>query len=539
MRAYRLRKKLAAGLAPPPRVIAKGIPLGKTPNLIDTTGWNWYDWCRKYEDIKILKHQEENLDHMSSTEIHKMALNDPRQYGKTTYCAKPFITRVMCESVFRNHDLPVFYTTHSKDGAEAMVMDVRDDLIRNDEILDNYGEVLDLSVVKRMRLLKQTQQVLNLKNKRTRSHSLLGVSMGSGIRGITAKKVVIDDPIDLEDEENYYKATVKFLGWLRKKVMPIARGGQIFLMGTRYNVSDLWAVLKVDKVWKIIKRQVVREILPYKVNPPAGREVRPKDIQAENESEWDVLAPELWKHGGGTVVQNILYALVSQGDQAFQQEMMNNPIPMKPVIDWNWLKEYDANILPTDNPDHMQLGVFVDTASGQSEKADYNAFVFGFYYKRQFYIADIWHGKLTPLKKVKELETFIQDNADILDTDRTNIQAMIEVVRDQDFINLVKEHSWIAPNPPGGVNPRGRGLKPTRIRNNLGAEMEADRVSIARDCRRKRKFRWEIEGFPYSKHEHIMDAADQLLHTFKNSASPFAGVKPRSISSFTSPVKSW
>ncbi len=525
-RAYREKKKLSAGILPPKqihRVTVPGIGTTRAYNTrstpieteygealrVDTTNWGWQDWTDEYLGDTLHPHQVENLDLMWNPLIRRGILQDPRRYGKTTFVCKPFILRTLCESVFRTYDEPVFYTSHGRDNVERMVMDIREEMMSNEKLIKNYGFIIDTRKIRGMKFRKQTQSILNVINKREPHHSLFGVSMGSGIRGITAKKVLIDDPIDLEDEDNYVKDTEKFLKWLPKKVMPIARGGAIWLIGTKYNVNDIYKTLKDHGVWNITTRRAIEEILSYDVHNPGDRERRATDITVVNPDDWNLLAPELWTYGDATPLQNILYELVTMGDKEFQQEYQNDPVALNPDINWKWLQEYVY--LPADNPKHMRWAVFVDTASGQTKSADYNAFVFGGFYTNRYYIVDIWYGRLTPLKKIKELEKFIIRNAADVGVDRTDVKALVEVVRDRDFYNLIVEDSWISPKP---INPKGRGLKQSRIANNLGGELEVGRVFISRSCD-TRKFKFEVQGFPHAKHEHIMDATDQLVYWLK------------------------
>ena len=512
-RAYRQRVKLRNNQGqvikqPQSRIEA----MAPDPDLSDTRLMDWESWARDYLEIELLDFQVEDLE--AFEKYQKVILNNPRQHGKTNYTARVFVIRKLCESVFRDIDEPILYISHSLGGIEIFTMSVVEEILLNPKIIQNYGEVLDFATFKKKTLKKQTQSIINVKNRHSpSSHSFLGKSTGAKIRGISSiRYTIIDDPIDLQDEENPDRATRQFLNWLRYKIIPLTRGGSIIIIGTRYSIKDLYVELGESRLYHVIKRSAITQIYPYTVNYPSDRPLAAADIQVEVEGLWELLAPSLWKDAyNGSAVQNILYELVSLGLLVFQQELQNNPIPLDPVIKYQWFNDYHHLTSPAVR---YKWVVFVDKASGKTEAADYTAMVLVGAKDGKFYIHDIIYGKWTGKEKQAKLEQFITDSANSLGGGLTvrDIRLLIETVKDRDFFHRISHESWLTPRP---INPAGRKIKQDRIVYGLGQEMENGNVYLFIDCRNKHQLKTECDGFPVISDEHIVDATDQAIYHLK------------------------
>lgn len=518
-RAYRIRvknKKLATKAECVRSAVqaATGQNIDKPPTLIDTREWSWPKWMKEYQNKKPLKHQIESLE---SFDEGPTLDNVPRQHGKTTYSVEPFLLRrVCCESVFYHKDKPGMYISNSAGNVKKMIGTIRDQLYFNKKILANYGDLIDYSMIRgRQSKVSQTQFEINLTtNRDITTPTLRGLSIDSRIRGGNTFWTVVDDPIDIREELDPIGATVKFMEWFKAKIVPLTKGN-FLVIGTRYNTNDVYIQLAEMGIFKHIQRKAIIGTIPSYTLPErrADRGMKPHEIEIHGDVK--LLAPELWATEPtnplrtGTPGQNILFTHNIMGDRVFNQEYQQNPRPLNPELKPEWLRP--THKLPVEIQ-HMKKGVFMDTATGQTKDADYNGLVFGAAYQRQYLFLDVIYGRWTPLAKIKKIEGFVETNAERFGIDRTEIPVYVEVVRDRDFYNLMLEHSWISPK---SRNPRGRGLKQDRIRNNLGGEMEVGRVWVHEDCRNKKQLKEEVENFPLAKHEHIIDAGDQLIYEFK------------------------
>ena len=486
----------------------------ESPDLTDTVDWSMDHWMKQFQtNDTLLPHQIENQQAINTYD--RGMIRDPRQHGKTNYVLKPLMLRRLCETIFTGPK-SIIYGSHSYSNSINMTMILKEELIQNPSILENYGMLIDYTTYKQSRLKKQTQHIINLVGQRKTSHSFQGISTGQGIRGTSGiDECYIDDPIDLEKEEEYVKATKKFMNWFKFKIMPFCRGGKIWLIGTRYGVMDLYVILDEEKIYYAIERAALKHpILPFKINYPESGPLCASHIELEDPDKWDLLAPELWSMEtytyNGTPAQNIAYEIHSYGNRAAQQELMNNPLPLDPLVKWEWLHHYESLY----NPDWLyKWMVMVDVAAGESEGADYTAIVLVAENENKFYIHDILFGKWTGKEKQGKLENFITTWQQKLHKE-VSIGLLIETVMNQrDFFQRIRDESFLTPR---AISPSKRRDKLTRITHGLGQEMENGQVFLHQFSRNRRQFQMEVDGFPKIKEDHILDAVDQCVHYLKH-----------------------
>lgn len=492
-----------------------------SPDLIDTVGWKIERWMKQFQpDDILLKHQLDNQKAMDTYDHG--TIRDPRQHGKTNYVLKPRILRRLCETKFTGPK-SLIYGSHSYGNSINMTMILKYNLIQNPAILKNYGMLIDYETYKQSRLQKQTQHIINLIGQRKTSHTFQGITTGQGIRGTSGiDETYIDDPIDLEKEEEYVKATKKFMGWYRFKIMPFCRGGKIWLIGTRYGIKDLWIQLDEDRIYhKIERAALLHPIPPIKAHYPEPPEIL-RASHLELDREWQLMAPELWSMQtysyNGTPAQNIAFEIMKLKNRAAQQELMNNPIPLDAKIKWEWFNQY--TVLPY-RGDYYKWAIMVDEGAGESSASDYTAMVLAGMDERNqdFYIHDFIHGRWTGKQKVEQLEQFSKHACEILSIDSfkigiRDILVLIETVYSQrDLYQRVRDESNLVPK---AVAPTKRGQKEWRITYGLGQEMENSKVYLLASIRNKRQLQFEVDGFPHSDDDHALDALDQCIFNLKN-----------------------
>lgn len=483
-----------------------------SPDMIDTVGWDWNRWMEQFQpgDV-LLKHQLENQLAMDKYDLG--TIRDPRQHGKTNYVLKPRILRRLCETPFTGPK-SLIYGSHSYGNSIQMTMILKYNLIQNPAVLKNYGMLIDYETYKQSRLQKQTQHIINLIGQRKTSHTFQGITTGQGIRGTSGiDETYIDDPIDLEKEEEYIAATKKFMGWYRFKIVPFCRGGKTWLIGTRYGIKDLWTILDDDRIYYMIERAaLLHPIPPIKTHYPEPPETL-RASHCELDREWELLAPELWSMQtyayNGTPAQNIAFEITKLKNRAAQQELMNNPLPLNPLIKWEWIHQYERLTYPDWT---YNWALMVDVAAGESEMADYTAFVLVAEKDNKYHIHDILFGKWTGKEKQDKLEEFISKWTMVLDKS-VRIKLLIETVMNQrDFYQRIRDESHLTPK---AISPSKRRDKLTRITHGLGQEAENGQVYLFKYARNRRQFQMEVDGFPKLKEDHILDAADQAIHYLK------------------------
>ena len=513
----------------------KDVTIEEERTYLDTRSMSVKDWNIHYLKKFPLDHQIENQQ--TFRKGHTI-LNDPRQHGKTVYSIEPHLTREMCESRFYNIDRPWMYITHSIKKARKMLMTIRYGLLTNPRIRKDYGDLVDISREQGMALIQNTTNELNLTTLKDKELiSLQVLSVNSNVRGETTYGCIIDDPVDIkelrEKRESVQRATEDFMLWFKTKILPLVKG-PIYIIGTRYDINDLYVLCKEMRIFNYISRRALIGNIPAYNIPDIEYDednneipLNPQDIIIEEDITKRLLAPELFvtdklnPRRSGSVSQNFILNLFLMGDIIFQQELQNNPLPMGHDIDFNDLINYQL-LPPVRSPADIKWVIFCDPGAGETKKADHTSFVAIGEYHRNFYIHDIVFGHWTGKKKQEKLEAFVVKLAKDVQVTPDHIRVCIETVMNQrDFFQRIRDECWITPI---AIDPKGRGKKVDRIRYGLGQDMENGKVYLNHYCQSRQQLKTEIDGFP-SIHPDIIDAGDQGIFFFKSKYMTGSGVR--------------
>lgn len=497
----------------PPETIEKVGKKSKTKVLdlrpkviyVNTLKWSWVRFAKEVLEIVLLPHQIEDLKAIEKQA--RLILNDPRRYGKTFIVEFTFVIRKLCESRFHIIDEPVLFMSGVAEVVEIFSMDVRHELENNEKLIEMFGYLVDEDPK-----TKNTTLIINLVTRKNRSmHSYKGLTTGSKSRGLGSRWCIIDDPIDVFHLSEIPGLTKKILRWLRQKIIPIAKGGSIAIIGTRYDINDIYVQLAVGN-WYVIKREAIIKWGTYTI---PGQNYKAHEIIVDG--EWEILAPELFSNLPSdplaTPIQNMLYILEDMGSRDFNQEMQNNPIPLNPDIDYRWFKHVEE--LPTKS-EAMRWVCFVDPAVSEKD-GDYTCMALIGYWNKEYYLKDILHGRFSMLKKITEIElTYSAWEQEL----NTNVRMYIETL-----MNQQETYQTIRDRPNGinpiKINPKERGSKEFRIMANLGLLVESEKVNIVKGCRKLHVLENESNGFPHYEHDDCLDAFDQGLYQLKKRSRSF------------------
>ncbi len=480
-----------------------------TPEIIslneDTRSWSWLKYAKHFLDIDLLPHQVQDLKAIESHS--RIIINDPRRYGKTFIVEFTFVIRKLCESVFHKEDEPVRFISAVAEVVELFSMDIRHELETNEKIIEHYSYLVDEDPK-----TKNTTLIINLITRKNRSkHSYKGMTSGSKARGTGTRWCIIDDPIDVFHLSEIPGLTKKILKWIKQKIVPIAKGGSIAVIGTRYDINDIYVQLGAGN-WHTIKREAIIKWGTYTI---PGQNYKAHEITYEG--DWEILAPELFtdlpSDPEADPIQNMLYILEDMGSRDFNQEMQNNPIPLNPDIDYRWYKHVDE--LPTKS-EAMKWIDFVDVAVSEKD-GDYTCVPLIGFWNKEYYLVDILHGRWSMLKKIEMIETTIQSWEQKVNT---NVRTYIETVMNQreTYQTIRDRPNGINPVP---INPKERGTKEFRIMANLALLVEEGKVNIVKGCRNLHVLENESNGFPHYEYDDCIDALDQGLYQLKKRIRSF------------------
>lgn len=538
-RAWYQRQKLKKGqLIETPRFIEEPEFI---PELVDTRTWTWEKFARVMLGIILTPFQIVVLRILSL--YMRIILPLPRGHGKTTIILRVFCTRKLCESVYEKKDINICYISSSKDNIIDFVLLVAADLLENEKILENYGNLLDVpskrEVAKLLRIKpksrRQTQVILNLGHRKDLFNpSLFGTTIKGAFRGKGFHYNFIDDPVDIFhviSPTTARKLTKKIKHYIYTKLYPRALIN-ISVVGTRYDTDghDIFTLLAQElggAVWKYIDefRRAITVFGDYRVRDTI-HEINPSDMIIDKPEEWELLSPFIWEKKAlellesgiqCTGLQYAVYMYWSMDRPFFMQEFQNEVMALESRLNYELLNDY--TVLPAGD---MKWGIFCDLSSGESKLSDYTGITLVGRQFQNFYIHDIIWGRWTGLQKQKQLESFVQKGENELNIDHRNISTQIETVKSQrDFFQRIRDESWISPKPR---SPAGRGEKEHRITHGLGQEMENSKVFIFVNCRNKSRLRSEMSGFPGGEHEHVIDSIDQNIFFLKKEKElPFSG----------------
>lgn len=490
------------------------------PDYIDTRSWSWEQYAITYlEDdfqkpLRLLPPQVDDLKAMET--IARLIINDPRRTGKTTVIERVFVIRKLTETVFHDHDEPIMYGSAIPDNIDFFVMMIANELAMNPKIRKNFGYLIEEMKIKGRSTAKQTMSKLTLTTRKGGFvPSLYGANLGGRYRGTGARWIIIDDPIDLFNPSEIPKMTKKVVKTIKEKITPIAKNASILLMGTRYDILDLYKIIGDEGTYTWIVRKTIIKKGEYSF--PADklmRDIKPSDILIPNPDDWEILMPELWENNPtdpkATAIQNVMYMYLDIKDRAFSQEFQNDPKPLNAVLKKEKLRKVKLELRGEqwfiDGFDANSLNwlTFYDDATGETEGSNYRSLALVGAIQNKYYILDMIAFQKVSLEKYHTIRDFVIDNMKLYNL---FIPLNMECVRAQR-----ESYQWMERygNLPSirESNPRERGKKTYRIKNNFAIKLDEEKIHVVENCRFLDHLELEMDGFPHI-HPDLLDAVDQ------------------------------
>jgi predicted phage terminase large subunit-like protein len=231
----------------------------------------------------------------------------PRGHGKSTICTVCFVIA----RVLRNPDMRVLLVSNTDDQASALLREVRENLA-SPEFVSLFGELKGaqwghnrLTIKSRSRIAKEATIVA------------LGIN-GALISG-HYEMIVADDIVDDENSLTRYQRD-RLLTVFEKELLPTLQpGGEIHVLGVRYNPSDLYQTLLnsgayrtiIDKALQEDGSALCEELFPLSEVLERKREIRPSIFALQYQmdasmSEGELFRPEWFRHYRGAVPEPLL-----------------------------------------------------------------------------------------------------------------------------------------------------------------------------------------------------------------------------------------
>ena len=514
--------------------------------MVDTRNWPWEKKALHFFHIVLDPYQINDLHALDS--YLKIIINDPRRHGKTTIVCKIFITMKMCEMLLWKRDIGIVYVTNGKENMVDFSLIVANELMFNEKIIENFGMILDdgsrqehgrlqklqklMNQFKgRRNVVRQNQTVLDVVGrKQLFNHTLQVVTIKGSIRGKGFDYTFIDDPVDVFHTVNVNTQrtlTKKIYIFIQTKIIPLTER-TIALIGTVYDIPghDIFSIMEQEgggRIYRRIIRKAITVFGTYKVRELVGNQrLTPADILIDKPEEWQLLATVIWdlrvkKYAEMGIIctplQVVLYFKETMKHRFFMQEFQNESIAVSGILDYDKIQEYKIN--PSGE---IKWCVSVDEGMGETSAADYTSIVCIGKQYQNYYIRDIVWGRWTPKEKQKRLEAFVDKQAEELtpDNDFRHIPVLIEAVLGiRGLYMRIRDESWITPK---AITPSKREAKKDRIKYGFGGELDNGKTFIYHLCRNRYQLKTEMEGFPDSDDDHIVDSTDQAIYYLKKHA---------------------
>ena len=461
-----------------------------------------------------------------------------RQHGKSSFILFIYTLRYLCETVWDYIDdltRPLLYVSLGEN-ITRFLDDIKFNLLNNQAIIDHYGELVGREKKKNMELYKQPSKGLRLTTLRdTFLLSLFTTTTGSGVRGFNFFTVIIDDIISADDVRikptSVQKASDDAVAWLKNTMTPMIKGN-IFIVGTRFSPTDIFATMKETGTFEVMEYPAIvggqlptYEIKPYKYRKDGSiRPRNPRYVVVEEEGV-ELLSPQLWAHNPtsqlycGTPIQNLLFKIAQADELAFRQEYLLDPVIVDAKLDIDKMRRFD--ILPKPASEYTWI-TYTDPASGRQVLSDISSMVLIGKDKQinEYFIYDIIWGHWDGLQKQNKLEQFVESSSTEMVINSHSISNYIEVVINRDFFHRMVNESELRVIED---NPRGKGEKVERILHGLGVDLDNGVVYLRNSSRSIKRLANEMATFGYT-HPDILDAINSGIDMLRTNKSKSFGI---------------
>ncbi|SRR6266851_2390435 len=332
-----------------------------------------------------------------------------------------------------------------------------------------------------MRLAKDTETECVT----TKGGGRFAVPVGGSFTGRGADIIIIDDPMKA-DEAQSEKARRAVIEWYTTALLSRLddkQSGAIILVMQRLHEDDLAGKLLREDGWDHLDLQAIAE---NDQQIPIG----PGAVHRRNKG--DVLHPA---RESSALLEEIRREM---GSLTFSAQYQQRPVPLEGnLIKRDWIKWYETR--PARSPGRIVQSW--DIATTTADTRDWSVCTTWLIIRRNYYLLDVWRGRLEFPHLKRKLITLARDHA----------PNTILIEKAGPGLHLIQE---LRANPVSGV-PLPIGIKPAgdklmRMEAHC-ARFEAGQVHLPKEAPWLSDLLHEMLAFPRSRHDDQIDSISQFL----------------------------
>jgi predicted phage terminase large subunit-like protein len=342
----------------------------------------------------------------------------------------------------------------------------------------------------RMRLAKDSVNEIET----TLGGGRLAVSVGGSLTGRGADIIIIDDPMKADEAQSELarKTVVEwYAGTLFSRLDDKERGALI-VVAQRLHEDDLPGVLLRTGAWHHLDLPAIaQEDQVVRIGPGAVHLFR----------KGEALHPERESLATLETIRR------EMGSFKFSAQYLQRPLPAEGnLVKRAWIKSYET--LPSARP--LRIIQSWDVASAIGETNDYSVCTTWQVVKRDYYLVDVWRGKL----EFPYLKSCLASMAHKFSANTILIEET------GPGLHLVQQfHTNPMPGVSMPIGVRPDGDKKVRLEAQ-SACFEAGQVHLPTEAEWLRDFLEELLGFPSGRHDDQVDSTSQFLNWIESRREP-------------------
>lgn len=416
--------------------------------------------------------QLEIIHYLQDPSMKRVVVAAPREHGKTSLV---FLGYVLWSALYGVHKY-ILVIASSEEQAKEQLFNIKLEIENNHKILEDFGDLkTDIWSSNRLQLRSGTYIVAR--------------GAGSSIRGLVKRgqrpDLIILDDIEKDIHKESASLRKKLKEWFFKAVMGISKDAKVFVIGTILHYDSLLNELiqkGKELGWFAKKYQAIENGKP--------------------------LHPHLWS------LEELERKRREIGSVAFASEYMNEPISAEEkIFKEEWFSYYD------EEPEiaKLDIAVGVDPATGKAH-GDYTAVVVVGKDKRTGAMYTLY-----TLNKHTSPTELIEVLVDI----QKQFQPRIIVFEEVAFQEVYKKYILQEASrrnihlPIKGIKPKG--AKEIRAQK-IAPLIENGLLKFKREHRELVK---QLQEFPLSAHDDLVDALVYAVEGLEKNESPFKFLKVR------------
>jgi predicted phage terminase large subunit-like protein len=313
------------------------------------------------------------------------------------------------------------------------------------------------------------------------------VSVGGSITGRGADFLVIDDPLKASDaqSEKLRRTANQWYAETLPSRLNDKQTGAVILVMQRLHEDDLAGKLLREGGWKHLNLPAIAE---QDEDIPIGQNA------VHHRKVGDVLHPErepLW------VLEKLKREM---GSIAFSAQYQQMPLPLAGnIVRREWIRYYP--IAPARTP-ATQVVQSWDIASTTGQNNDYSACTTWFVQKRNYYLLDVWRGRLQFPDLKRKLNALAREHrADSILIEKAGPGLLL--------FQEIRTNSEANVPIPIGIIPQGSKIARMEAQS---VRFEAGQVFLPEEAPWLANYLHEILGFPNSRFDDQVDSTSQLLN---------------------------